>query len=33
MAYPLIYDREQLAYLYIDWFDIIVQRHLTGYIS
>ncbi len=25
MAYPLIYNREQWAYLYIDWFVIIVQ--------
>ncbi len=33
MAYPLIYNREQWAYLYIDWFVIIVQQHLTGSIS
>ncbi len=33
MAYPLIYNREVLAYLYIDWFIIIVQKHLTGSIS
>ncbi len=33
MAYPLICNREQLAYLYIDWFVIIVQQHLTGSIS
>ncbi len=30
MAYPLTYNRKQLACLYIDRFIIIVQQHLTG---
>ncbi len=29
MAYPLIYNREQWwAYLYIDWFVVIVQQQV-----